>query len=279
MGVPIRTILAHRSNYGGMRKKDPENIVIHYTAGDGDHDENNAKYFQNPNIETSAHDFVDDDSITHSVPYEYVAWSVGGRKYYDCAQTGGGKMYGIVTNDNSINIEMCDTVKDGKLMATEKTMENAAALCRMLMHKYNIDINHVVRHFDVNGKHCPVYFMDKKAWKGFKNRLKPVFKEGKTYKTTQSCYLRVSAGTGNNKAPYKLLSMAMKLKCSKKDGVAIMKKGQRFTLRKIKFIGVDMWGQVKSGYWVPLVYDGKQRAHCFGRGKGGKRLDSRLFPS
>jgi N-acetylmuramoyl-L-alanine amidase CwlA len=42
----------------------------------------------------------------------------------------------------------------------------------MLMKKYNVDIDHVIRHFDVNGKHCPKPFMtDVKAWEAFKKRL------------------------------------------------------------------------------------------------------------
>ena len=78
-------------------------------------------------------------------PDNFIAWSVGGKKYTDCEKTGGGKMYGIATNANSISIEMCDTKKDGKLQATEKTMKNAAALCMELMEKYNIDISRVIR--------------------------------------------------------------------------------------------------------------------------------------
>jgi N-acetylmuramoyl-L-alanine amidase len=40
------------------------------------------------------------------------------------------------------------------------------------MKKYNIDIDHVYRHFDVTGKHCPAYFMNASAWAEFKARLK-----------------------------------------------------------------------------------------------------------
>ena len=82
---------------------------------------------------------------------------------------------------NSLSIEMCDTKKDGTIKATEATMANTAELCKKLMKKYNIKADHVIRHFDVNGKHCPAYFMNSNAWSKFKDRLtetKPKKKTG-----------------------------------------------------------------------------------------------------
>lgn len=173
MNLPIKVNLANRQNYGGVRSAASiKYIVLHYTANDGDHDEDNGVYFADNVVSASAHYFVDDDSITLSVPELCVAWAVGGPKWKDCATTGGGKMHGKITNVNSISVEMCDTLRNGTMMATEQTMANAAALVKMLMKKYNIDIDHVYRHFDVNGKHCPIYLMDEDAWAEFKERLK-----------------------------------------------------------------------------------------------------------
>ena len=169
----IKTNLANRQNYGGARPADQiQYIVVHYTANDGDHDESNANYFKNNIVKASAHYFVDDDSITLSVPELFAAWAVGGTKWKDCATTGGGKMYGKITNANSISVEMCDTLRNGTIKATEKTMANTAELVKELMKKYHIDIDHVYRHFDVTGKHCPAYFMNSDAWAEFKERLK-----------------------------------------------------------------------------------------------------------
>ena len=168
-----KTHLANRQNYGGTRSpEDIKYIVLHYTANDGDHDEDNGKYFAENVVNSSAHYFVDDDSITLSVPEANIAWAVGGPKWKDCAATGGGKMYGQITNANSLSVEMCDTLRDGTIHATEQTMTNTILLVKDLMRKYNIDIDHVYRHFDVNGKHCPTYLMDEAAWAAFKERLK-----------------------------------------------------------------------------------------------------------
>ena len=182
MALPIKTVLANRQNYGKLRSTSMiKYIIIHYTANDGDHDEGNATYFKNNVVQASAHYFVDDDSITQTVPDNYVAWAVGGAMWRDCSTTGGGKMYGVITNTNSLSVEMCDTVKDGSVMATEATMKNTADLVKDLMKKYNVDIDHVYRHFDVNGKHCPKYLMSPSAWATFKERL--VDKPMETYNT------------------------------------------------------------------------------------------------
>ena len=259
MAYVMKKHLAHRSNYGDKRStSDIAYIVIHFTANDGDHDEGNANYFASPrNPKASAHLFVDDDSVTQSVPDDYVAYSVGGSKYTDCTKTGGGKLYGIATNRNTLNIEMCDTVKDGTIKAQEATIVNTILLVRKKMKQYNIDIAHVIRHFDVTGKHCPAYMMDEQAWAEFKARILG-YRIGRTYKTIAACYLRTSPGTGSNKVLYKDLSASLQVKCSHFGGHA--KFSGAFTLTEVRATGNDIWGKIKSGYWVPMKYKGLSRA-------------------
>lgn len=164
-----KTNLAHRSNYGNKRSTSSiKYIVLHYTANDGDSDENNGKYFKGANRHASAHIFVDDDSCTQSVPDDYVAWSVGGKKY---SNTNGAKFYGKATNSNTLNIEMCDTDRNGRYEATAKTQKNTIEIVREKMAKYNIPIERVIRHYDVTGKLCPAYFVDEDAWKAFKAKI------------------------------------------------------------------------------------------------------------
>lgn len=178
MAVPIYEKIASNRNYGAWRNTSVIRfIVMHYTGNDGDSDTANANYFQNNIVQASAHYFVDDDSITRSVPDNYVAWSVGGGKYSDCAQTGGGKYYGVCTNTNSISVEMCDSVRDGRIDVSEKTLKNAVWLVKQLMHKYNVPIDRVICHFDVVGKRCPNFnngkwiLGDRADFKRFKEML------------------------------------------------------------------------------------------------------------
>lgn len=172
MSYTLKEQLANPRNYGGSRAASQiRYLVYHYTGNDGDMAANNAKYFQNNIVKASAHYFVDDTTVWRSVPDLKVAWSVGGSKYANADKTGGGTMYGVITNTNSLSIEMCDTIRNGVYQASEATLANAAALGRALMEKYGIPIENVYRHFDVTGKHCPSYLVNAQKWAEFKKRL------------------------------------------------------------------------------------------------------------
>lgn len=159
MAYTMKKRIANRRNYGDKRSKSQiEYIVIHYTGNDGDTDENNGNYFENNIVKASAHYFVDDDSITQSVPDDYVAWSVGGSRYTDYKQTGGAKLYGTVNNTNSLSIELCDDVKNGVVYPSAGTIANALDFTKKKMKEYNIPASRVIRHFDVTGKRCPAYW-------------------------------------------------------------------------------------------------------------------------
>lgn len=169
MGYIFKTNIANRANYGAKRNKSNiKYLVYHYTSNDGDHDEGNANYFHNNVVKASAHYFVDDDSVIQSVYDDYVAYSVGGK-----CQSNHHPLYKICTNSNSISIEMCDTIKNGVVEISEKTLENAVTLGRLLMQKYNIPLDRVIRHYDVNGKLCPNCndLLNDNTWNAFKQRL------------------------------------------------------------------------------------------------------------
>ena len=180
----------HPQNRGGERPTTAiRYLVYHYTGNDGDTGANNARYYRDNVVRASAHYFVDDDSVTQSVADDQTAWAVGGARWADCDQTGGGWLYGVVTNRNSLSIELCDTRRDGTCMASEATLDRAARLGRALMVKYHIPLERVVRHFDVTGKHCPAYFMDEGTWADFKGRLKEETMTGKEIYEKLCAYL------------------------------------------------------------------------------------------
>lgn len=166
------TLISNSGNYGAVRASSAiKYLVYHYTGNQTDTALNNANYFKNNIRQASAHYFVDDTTVYQSVPDLTTAWAVGDRKYSDCSVTGGGAMYGKITNTNSISIEMCSV--NGAI--SEATIDNAVALGKEIMAKYNIPISNVYRHFDVSGKHCPGwsgwYGNDSSKWTAFKNSL------------------------------------------------------------------------------------------------------------
>ena len=116
-------------------------------------------------------------------PKKGVVWHCGG----GLQGSGGHTFYGKCTNYNSIGIEcgVCadtdakDLSGDSYLWYfTEETQEAAAWLVALLMKEYDIDIDHVIRHYDVTGKCCPnPYVLNNKrktswTWEQFKAKVK-----------------------------------------------------------------------------------------------------------
>lgn len=140
-------------------------IVIHYTGNVNDTARNNALYFHDAKIETSAHYFVDDHSIYQSVPDNHAAFAVGlgARKepYFKWPT-----MWKKITNSNSISIEICGSKnsREGSYQAKEL----AAKLVADLIEKYNLSINAVYMHYHVTGKECPAWAVqDPEKWFSF----------------------------------------------------------------------------------------------------------------
>lgn len=164
------SIPADSSNYGLLTRDRSaiRYIVIHNTSNSNDTAEANGRYFQREGINASTHFFIDRKGVVvKSVPLNKTAWSVGGRKWNDCSKTGGGRYYGKCTNDNSVSIELCDIVKkdpsDAQIQAVRSTIR--------YIRKYCPNAKTVIRHFDVNGKHCPVRYMDSRKWGDLYERL------------------------------------------------------------------------------------------------------------
>ena len=75
-------------------------------------------------------------------------------------------------NRNSLGVEMCSDIVGGKYTITPQTVDRAVVLVKYLMAKYGIDVDHVVRHYDVTGKLCPEpWVRDESLWRKFKARL------------------------------------------------------------------------------------------------------------
>ena len=166
MNIPF--VPADSSNYySGRGGNSIKYIVMHYTANDGDTDEGNAHYFQGAGRRASAHYFVDEDSVTQSVRDNDAAWHCGG-----ALESSHHPLRGICMNRNSLGVEMCSDIVGGKYTITPQTVDRAVELVKYLMAKYGIDVDHVVRHYDVTGKLCPEpWVRNPKLWDNFKTML------------------------------------------------------------------------------------------------------------
>ena len=158
-------IACNTANYRAGRTQPVRYIVMHYTANNGDTARNNCDYCHRVGgLQASAHYFCDEYGAMQSVREGDTAWHCGARAYWhpECR------------NANSIGIEMCSRKRaDGSYYIKPETVANAAALAREIMQRYGIDTEHVVRHYDVTGKRCPMPWVDDPAqWTAFKDMLK-----------------------------------------------------------------------------------------------------------
>lgn len=129
-------------------------LIIHYTAGPTSA-AGSAKAMKRywESARAASADFgVDDGGAVqfNPDPSNYFCWAV----------SGGNGIY----NSNSISIEICSNLKKGTDVKhpnhdgwyfTEASLDNAVRLAKILMRKYNIPIERVVRHYDVTKKLCP----------------------------------------------------------------------------------------------------------------------------
>lgn len=140
-------------------------IVIHYTGNynKGADAMAHFRYLQTAERYGSAHYFVDDKNIIQTIGDSFVAWGVGDNQGY-------GRFLNGCNNSNSISIEMCVNIDSNQALMYKNTLE----LTKNLMKKFNIDADHVCRHYDVSKKDCPHNFKNNNwaKWWQFKEDIK-----------------------------------------------------------------------------------------------------------
>lgn len=208
-------------------------IILHY-VGAVSTAKNNADYFYNTFRGASAHYFVDEKEIWQVVEDSDSAWAIGADKYYTDAR-----------NTNSISIEMCCYKNSkGKLDIKEEVVNKAIELTKYLMKKYDIDVEHVIRHYDATRKVCPAPFVnDESRWQDFKKAL-----GGSSTSSSTS-----SSNSEKVIATVKVIA-DVGLNCRKKATTSsdIVKAFVKGTSLKIYEISGN-WGRTNDG-WVCLDY-------------------------
>lgn len=176
-------------------------IVIHYVGALGDA-KANTDYYKSTNVGASADFWVgfNGDIWQGNDYYNYYSWHCGG----GLQGSGGASCYGKCTNSNSVGIEMCVKKRSTSTMNatdrdwyfTDATVTSAAKLTAQLMKELDIDIDHVIRHYDVNGKICPnpfVYNNGNITWSEFKSMVKK-YRNGETRKKNSNGTYTVKKG-------------------------------------------------------------------------------------
>ena len=142
-------------------------IVVHYT-GTNASAKNNCIFFSRNGSSTNA-------SADFFIGKTGKIWRYNSnlKKYYSWHCGDGYGAYGI-TNGNSIGIEC---VSDGSAAFTAKQIAALGKLVKWLQYRFNVDSDHVVRHYDASRKTCPAWYAGAsgtakgKRWKTLKAKI------------------------------------------------------------------------------------------------------------
>ena len=78
-------------------------------------------------------------------------------------------------NDDTLSIEVCHADDTGKF--NDASYESVVKLTAWLCKQLKLKSSDVVRHYDINGKQCPKYYVeDKEAWKQLREDVKEQMK-------------------------------------------------------------------------------------------------------
>lgn len=145
-----------------VSRKRINNIVVHYVANPGSTAERNREYFdslgnqdpQSQGASASSHFIVGlEGEIIQCIPIAEIAYANAPR------------------NDDTVSIEVCHPDETGKF--SDATYESLVRLTAWLCRELELAPKDVIRHFDVNAKECPKYFVEHEdAWKQFINDVK-----------------------------------------------------------------------------------------------------------
>ena len=147
-------------------------LVIHYLANPKTTAQQNHDYFESlKNLEStymSANYVIGlEGEIIQCVPDDEIAYASN------------------EMNSQSISIENCHNDSTGKF--TEATYDSLVELTAYLAEKYDLDRDHIIRHYDVTGKICPKYYVEHEdKWEEFKDDVMNYREEClKKYKSTE----------------------------------------------------------------------------------------------
>lgn len=174
--------------HGSKFKNKVDWIVVHYTACINTSAKSMCKAMTS-NEKASSHFYIDEDNICAAVPEDYIAWHVGDGKCkqpdpknkksltelanykckdwrYDLSAKNHLKWQSenddFKGNCEAIGVDLCvhkkssatKRVTDDDWYFTDSTIDNAAKTIAYLAIKYNICIDHIIRHSDATGKLC-----------------------------------------------------------------------------------------------------------------------------
>lgn len=136
------------------RLKKVNSIVVHYTANPGTSAENNRSYFESlkwkKTTYASSHFIIGmEGEIIQCIPLTEVSYASNNR------------------NKDTISIECCIEDETGEF--NHRTYASLVALTAALCSEFGLEKEDIIRHYDVTGKLCPLYYVEHEdKWEAFK---------------------------------------------------------------------------------------------------------------
>lgn len=160
----IRKNIFSRSD---VSRRKINNIVLHYVANPGSSAEGNRNYFdsladqdsQKGGTSTSSHFIVGlEGEVIQCIPINEIAYANAPR------------------NEDTLSIEVCHPDDTGKY--SDATYESVVRLTAWLCTQLKLKSSDVVRHYDINGKLCPKYYVEhEEEWKQLRKDIDAAMKE------------------------------------------------------------------------------------------------------
>lgn len=141
----------------GIPLKKVKGIVVHYVSNPKSTAKENRDYFENlkdtHTTKASSHYVIGlEGEIIQCIPLSEISYASNDR------------------NSDTISIECCHENADGKF--NKKTYASLLQLTAWLCDSYGLDSTDVIRHYDVTGKMCPLYYVKhEKAWEDFLKKI------------------------------------------------------------------------------------------------------------
>ncbi len=152
--IEVQLLTVNDYSRPGISTERIQNIVIHYTANPGTTAQNNRDYFEglkDSQLTKASSNFIIgiDGEIVQCVPTNEIAYASNEANIY------------------SVSIELCHLDETGAF--TDATYESLVHLTAYLCDKFELGAEDVIRHYDVTGKLCPLYFVENEdEWEAFK---------------------------------------------------------------------------------------------------------------
>lgn len=175
-------------------------------------------------------------------------------------------------NSYSVSIETCHPKNDG--VFADCTYVSLCELCAMLLKKYKLTVNDLIRHYDVTGKQCPLHWSPTKyqseavataRWNRFKQDVQTVVNGGKVTRNNTVDIIETSIKNSNSTTtntnttaftPYLVKVIDTYLNVRKDAGlnnpvVCVIKKNEVYTIIEEKTVknsdgSTATWGLLKA---------------------------------